>query len=140
MYNSPYKSPYMSSMISQKQEDPLAFRYSKEEQNMDNYGSSIEPSESFKASIPQNQVQAPQGGAGVDPAQVGTSALGGAAVGGPAGAAVAAGGSLLSQYIAQKAADERAKREGIGQAYAKQASDEQNIINSIMATNARALR
>lgn len=77
---------------------------------------------------------------GVDAGQVAGAGLSGAAVGGPAGAAIAAGGSLASQYLAQKAADERAKREQIGQTYAKQASDEQNIINNIMANNARALR
>lgn len=77
---------------------------------------------------------------GVDAGQVAGAGLSGAAVGGPAGAAIAAGGSLASQYLAQKAADERAKREQIGQVYAKQASDEQNIINNIMANNARALR
>lgn len=77
---------------------------------------------------------------GVDAGQVAGAGLSGAAVGGPAGAAVDVGGSLLSQYIAQKAADERAKREMTAQAYQKQASDEQNIINSIMGSNARALR
>lgn len=76
----------------------------------------------------------------MDYGSVASGAATGAAVGGPAGAAIGAGGSLLSQYIAQKAADERAKRQAIGQAYAKQSSDEQNILNSIMASNVRALR
>lgn len=76
----------------------------------------------------------------MDYGSIASGAATGAAAGGPAGAAVGAAGSLLSQYIAQKAADERAKRQAIGQAYAKQSSDEQNILNSIMASNARALR
>lgn len=89
--------------------------------------------------VPQTQVEVPEK-AQMDYGQVAQGAASGAAAGGPAGAAIGAGGSFLTQYIAQRAADERAKRQAIGQAYQNQASNEQNIINSIMATNARALR
>lgn len=89
--------------------------------------------------VPQTQVAVPEKSS-MDYGQVAQGAATGASMGGPVGAAIGAGGSFLTQYIAQRAADERAKRAAIGQAYQNQASNEQNIINSIMATNARALR
>lgn len=89
--------------------------------------------------VPQTQIAVPEKQS-MDYGQVAQAGASGAAMGGPMGAAIGAGGSFLTQYIAQRAADERAKRAAIGQAYQNQASNEQNIINSIMATNARALR
>lgn len=89
--------------------------------------------------VPQSEVVVPEKQS-MDYGQVAQGAATGASMGGPAGAAIGAGGSFLTQYIAQRAADERAKRQAIGQAYQNQAANEQNIINSIMATNARALR
>lgn len=88
--------------------------------------------------VPQTQVSAPEK-ASMDYGSVAQAGMSGAAMGGPMGAAIGAGGSFLTQYIAQRAADERAKRQAIGQAYQNQASNEQNIINTIMANNARAL-
>lgn len=89
--------------------------------------------------VPENQVVAPEK-TQMDMGGVAQAGASGAAMGGPAGAAIGAGGAFLTQYIAQRAADERAKRQAIGQAYAKQASDEQGIYNTIMANNTRALR
>ena len=140
MYQNQRQSPYLNSMVQQK-EDPFLFKASSADNNQDAYGSTLEPSESFKMSEQLGQTPnytKPQ--AGIDGGQVATQAATGAAMGGPVGAGIAVGGSLLSSYIAQKAADERAKREMTAQAYQKQASDEQNIINSIMGSNARALR
>lgn len=129
MYNSPYLKYKNQDEMPDMYETPKLPMVQKQEQ-------------SFVPEIPVQQaapIQAkPQ--AGIDGGQVAGAGATGAMAGGPAGAAVAVGGSLLSQYIAQKAADERAKREMTSQAYQKQASDEQNIINSIMGSNARALR
>jgi len=88
--------------------------------------------------VPQTQVAVPEKSQ-MDAGQVAQGAMTGASMGGPMGAAIGAGGSFLTQYIAQRAADERAKRQAIGQAYQNQASNEQNIINTILANNARAL-
>lgn len=52
---------------------------------------------------------------GVNAGQVAQAGASGAMVGGPAGAAVAAGGSLLTQYLANKAASERARRDRAAQ-------------------------
>lgn len=89
--------------------------------------------------VPQTQVEVPEKSS-MDYGQVAQAGASGAAMGGPMGAAIGAGGSFFTQYVAQRAADERAKRQAIGAAYQNQASNEQNIINSIMASNARALR
>ena len=48
---------------------------------------------------------------GINSGKVATDAASGAAIGGPAGAGIAAGGSLLTQYLANKAASERARRD-----------------------------
>lgn len=79
-------------------------------------------------------------GQGVDGAKVVTDAGAGAAVGGPWGAGIAAVGSLASQYLAQKAADERAKRERYAAIQKGYGEDQQQAINQIMSNNARALR
>lgn len=71
---------------------------------------------------------------------VGTSALSGAAVGGPAGAAIAAGGSIASQIIAQRAADERAKRERAANIEQTLGQNQQNAYNSILQSLGRAYR
>ena len=76
---------------------------------------------------------------GIDYGQTAGAAGAGASVGGPWGAAIAAAGSLASQYLAQSAADERAKRERQQQIIKGHSDDEQQIINSIMQNNARAL-
>ncbi len=63
------------------------------------------------------------------------AAMAGGAAGGPAGAAVAAGGSLATQYLAEKAAAERARRDraaAIEQQYAQnQNQGFQTIMNAI---------
>jgi hypothetical protein len=131
MYEKPYNSPYLK-YKSQDEMPDMYQQMAQEKPQMESFSPTM--------SVPQSAPIQVKPQAGIDAGQTAQAGMTGASVGGVPGAAVAVGGSLLSQYIAQKAADERAKREGIGQAYAKQASDEQNIINSIMATNARALR
>ena len=78
--------------------------------------------------------------AGPDAAQLGTSAASGAAMGGPAGAAVMVGGQLVSGYLAQEAQRRMKEREMIGQAHAKHGDDEQQAISQIMGNMTRALR
>lgn len=56
----------------------------------------------------QAPAQTPQADPSAGVMQAGMS---GAAMGGPAGAAIGAGGSLITSYLAQKAADERARRD-----------------------------
>lgn len=77
---------------------------------------------------------------GVDSGKTAQDAAAGGAAGGPWGAGIAAVGSLASQYLAQKAADERAKRDRYAAIQKGYGEDQQQAINQIMANNARALR
>lgn len=63
-----------------------------------------------------------------------------AALGGPAVAGITVGGQILSNYLSQKAQDERAKRERAAQIEANYGQDQQNAFNQIMNNYARALR
>lgn len=64
----------------------------------------------------------------------------GAAMGGPAGAAMAVGGSFLSNYLAQKAADERAKRDRAAQIEQNYAQNQNQGFDTMMRTAQGALR
>jgi len=74
--------------------------------------------------VPQVQAAPVEQAPTMDAGQIASAGASGAAMGGPAGAAIGAGGAFLTQYIAQRAADERAKRAAIGQAYQNQAQNE----------------
>ena len=88
--------------------------------------------------IPEHaQISTPQYSS-VDMNKVATDGATGATMG-PEGAAIAAGGSFLTQYMANQAANEREKRKLISEAYQNQSRNEQNAINSIMSNNARVL-
>lgn len=86
----------------------------------------------------QDVIQSPS--QGVDVGQTSSAALGGASVGGPAGAAIAAGGSLASQIIAQRAADARAQRERAANIEQTLGQNQQNAYNSILQSLGRAYR
>lgn len=74
-----------------------------------------EPQQTQYASKPEAPAQAPQAGAASM-----------AASGSPEMAAVQAGGSLITSYLAQRAADERARRERAAQ-IEDQYADNQNV-------------
>ncbi len=116
------------------------------------------PSDGFETQKPQDQVDfgsaflspasqnttaalnsGSQAPGGIDAAQVGSAAAAGSA-GGPYGAAIAAAGSLLSQYLGQQAMSVRAKREKAAAIAKGHGEDQQQAISQIMANNARALR
>src|SRR5690349_13994351 len=59
---------------------------------------------------PVQPVESVQSAPPAQGANVANAAMTGAAAGGPAGAAIGAGGSLLTQYLAERAAAEREKR------------------------------
>ena len=60
--------------------------------------------------------------------------------GGPAGAAITVGGQLASQYLAQKAADERAKRERAAQIEQNYGQDQQRALGQIQQAMMGAFR
>jgi hypothetical protein len=57
----------------------------------------------------------------------------------PATAGIMVGGQFLSQYLAQKAADERHKRELLSQAAVQHGQGEQHAIDSMMSAYKSAL-
>lgn len=78
-----------------------------------------EDDETFDRMLKMNQDDGPQtppaymeasGNGGMDMASMGANAATGAAMGGPVGAGIAVGGSMLTNYLANKAATERQKR------------------------------
>lgn len=72
--------------------------------------SAFQPVQSAPAEAPiQSKTQE------INAGEVATAGATGAAAGGPVGAGIAAGGSLLTQYIANKAASERARRDRAAQ-------------------------
>ena len=73
-------------------------------------------------------------------ANVGTSAATGAAMGGVAGAGIAAGGTLLTSYLAQKAADERQRRQNAAAIEQNYAQNQTNAYNTILGNLGKALR
>jgi hypothetical protein len=93
------------------------------------------PSQTTAAmSSPMSQSQ------GIDVASTAAAGATGAAAGGPVGAGIMVGGSLLSGYLSQKAGDERARREREAAIAKGHGDDQQQAINQIMQNNARALR
>lgn len=72
-------------------------------------------------------------------ANVGTSAAAGSA-GGVAGAGIAAGGALLTSYLAQKAADERQRRQNAAAIEQNYAQNQTNAYNTILGNLGKALR
>lgn len=85
----------------------------------------------------------PQAGGAVSEgaaSSVGTGAAQGAMMGGPAGAAIGAGGSFLSSYLAQQAADERAKRDRAAQIEQQYAQNQNQGFDTLMNTYRGALR
>lgn len=68
------------------------------------------------------------------------SAASGAAMGGPAGAGIAVGGQLLSGYLAQKAADERQRRENSVKIAENQTAGETNAFKFLDNVYKGALR
>lgn len=84
--------------------------------------------------------QAPMKSGGEVAAEVGTNAAAGGAMGGVAGAGIAAGGTLLTNYIAQKAADERQRRQNAAAIEQNYAQNQTNAYNSILGNLGKALR
>lgn len=84
--------------------------------------------------------QAPIKSSGELMAEVGTNAAAGGAAGGIGGAAIAAGGTLLTNYLAQKAADERQRRQNAASIEQTYGQNQTNAYNSILANLGRALR
>lgn len=64
----------------------------------------------------------------------------GAALGGPAAAGIMVGGQFLTNYMAQKAADERAKRDRAVQIEQQYGQDQANAFQQLMKTYQGALR
>lgn len=73
-------------------------------------------------------------------AQMGTSATSGAMMGGPVGAGVAVGGQFLMNYMAQKAADERARRDRAVQIENQYAQNQNKGFDTMMNAFRGALR
>lgn len=73
-------------------------------------------------------------------ANVGTAAATGGAMGGVAGAGIAAGGTLLTSYLAQKAADERQRRQNAAAIEQNYAQNQTNAYNTILGNLGKALR
>lgn len=72
-------------------------------------------------------------------AQLGTSAAAGGVMGGPVGAGIMVGGQFLTNLIAQRAADERHKRELEAQAAERHGQQEQNAYSNLMSAYKAAL-
>ena len=100
------------------------------------YGSKFQPEDSisFASSSPAMSSSAPAA------ADIGGAATSGAMAGGPAGAALMAGGSFLSNYLAQKAADERAKRDRAMQIEQQYAQNQNQGFDTMMKAWGGALR
>lgn len=96
-------------------------------------GKGYEPSGSASNMVPQSD-----GGASV--ANVGTGAATGAMMGGPAGAAIGAGGAFLTSYLAQRAADERARRDRAAQIENQYAQNQNQGFNTMMDAFRGALK
>lgn len=71
---------------------------------------------------------------------VATGAATGAMAGGPVGAAIGAGGAFLIQYLAQRVADERAKRDRAAQIEQQYAENQNKGFDTLMNTYRGALR
>ena len=100
-------------------------------------------SEGFLSIQPQKTqevIQAPQQSTGEILTNTGTAGLQGGAMGSPAGAAIAAGGSLASQIIAQRAADARAQRERAANIEQTLGQNQQSAYNTILQSLGRAYR
>ena len=109
----------------------------------DDYASPSGGASEFKTYSENNpQAIAPSsgGGGGVDKASVAAAGASGAAVAGPWGAAIAAGGAFLSQYLGQKAADERAKRDRSVQIQQQYAQNQNQGLDTMMQAARGALR
>lgn len=111
--------------------------------------SAYQPSENYEVSdwkigsdaAPQVQQKVIEGSSGgLDAGQTATAGMSGAAVGSPMGAAIAAGGSIASQIIAQRAADARAQRERAANIEQTLGQNQQNAYNSILQSLGRAYR
>ena len=63
----------------------------------------------------------------------------GAAIGGPAGAAVMAGGTFLNSYLQAKAAEAQQRKQMLAQAAQTQGQGEQNALSNLMSAWGRAL-
>lgn len=96
--------------------------------------SQMAPSQNSYMSASQAQPQ------GVDAGSMASAGAQGAAMGGPAGAAMAVGGSFLSQYMAQKAADERQKRQMDLQIQQDYGQNQNKGFQTMMETYRGALR
>lgn len=88
----------------------------------------------------QKMAQTIQKDHGVDGTSLALSAGSGAAMGGPAGAAIQVGGQILSQYMAQKAADERARRQQLAQVAQEHSAGEMRAIGYLQDSLKGALR
>ena len=63
----------------------------------------------------------------------------GAAMGGPAGAAVMAGGTFLNSYLQAKAAEAQQRKQMLAQAAQTQGQGEQNALSNLMSAWGRSL-
>ena len=75
-----------------------------------------------------------------DAVSLGASGATGMAMGGPAAAGIMVGGQLASQYLAQKAADERARRERAAQIEQNYGQDQQRALGQIQQAMMGAFR
>jgi len=110
--------------------------------------SAYQPSENYEVSdwkvgsdaAPQVQQKVIEGSSGgLDDGQTSSAALMGSSAG-VGGAAIAAGGSIASQIIAQRAADARAQRERAANIEQTLGQNQQNAYNSILQSLGRAYR
>ena len=86
--------------------------------------------------IQPNYSQPQQKNMAGDVAQAGMT---GAAMGGPAGAAVMAGGTFLNSYLQAKAAEAQQRKQMLAQAAQTQGQGEQNALSNLMSAWGRAL-
>lgn len=100
-------------------------------------------SSSAEMSQPQSYLggqHAAQGMQAKDVADLGISGGAGMAMGGPAAAGIAVGGQFLSNYLSQKAADERAKRDRAAQIEQNYTQNQNQGFNTMMEAFRGALR
>lgn len=115
----------------------------------DQFGRLEQPEDSFKPYTPSatlggaeaNQnIESMKFDSSPDVSQAATSGAAAGAMGGAASAGITMGGALLSSYLAQKAADERARRDRSVQIAQNQADGEQNSMKFLDSVYRGALR
>ena len=108
-----------NSLVREEEQDPLSYKMWEQQQTQ-----------------PMAYQQAPRQNMSGDLVQNTTA---GAAMGGPAGAAVMAGGTFLNSYLQAKAAEAQQRKQMLAQAAQTQGQGEQNALSNLMSAWGRSL-